>query len=115
MFSGWSSYVTAHALKVWSLPPEVALLAGTAVAAVMGLATGWLAIRRQGICFAMITLALARFFFFLAVQIPFTRGEAGIQAVPRGPLFGFIDLTQMIPMYYFVLAVFAAGRSTVGS
>lgn len=109
MFFGWSSYVTAHALKVWGLPPEIAILAGTAVAAIMGLAIGWLAIRRQGIYFAMITLALAQFFFFLAVQIPFTRGEDGIQAVPRGHLFGLIDLNQMMPMYYFVLVVFAAG------
>ena len=109
MFFGWSSYVTAHVLKVWGATPELAILAGTAVAALMGLTTGWLAIRRQGIYFAMITLALAQFFFFLAVQVPFTRGEDGIQAVPRGHLFGLIDLSQMMPMYYFVLAVFAAG------
>ncbi len=109
MFFGWSSYVTAHALKVWGLPPELGILVGTAVAAAMGLATGWLAIRRQGIYFAMITLALAQFFFFLAVQVPFTRGEDGIQAVPRGHLFGVVDLGATMPMYYFVLAVFAAG------
>ncbi|WP_333823902.1 branched-chain amino acid ABC transporter permease [Pinisolibacter sp.] len=109
MFFGWSSYVTAHALKVWGATPELAILAGTAVAAGMGLVTGWLAIRRQGIYFAMITLALAQFFFFLAVQVPFTRGEDGIQAVPRGHLFGLIDLSKMMPMYWFVLAVFGLG------
>ncbi len=108
MFFGWSAYVTAHAAKVWGLTPELAILAGVALAAVMGTVVGWLAIRRQGIYFAMITLALAQLMFFLAVQAPFTHGEDGIQGVPRGHLFGLIDLNNMMNMYYFVLAVFVA-------
>lgn len=106
MFFGWSAYVTAHAAKEWGLTPELAILAGVALAAAMGAVVGWLAIRRQGIYFAMITLALAQLMFFLAVQSPFTHGEDGIQGVPRGHLFGLIDLSNMYAMYYFVLAVF---------
>ena len=108
MFFGWSAYVPAHAAKEWGLTPELAILAGVALAAVMGTVVGWLAIRRQGIYFAMITLALAQLMFFLAGQAPFTQGEDGIQGVPRGHLFGLIDLSQMLNMYYFVLAVFVA-------
>lgn len=108
MFFGWSAYVTAHAAKEWGLTPELAILAGVALAAAMGTVVGWLAIRRQGIYFAMITLALAQLVFFLAVQAPFTHGEDGIQGVPRGHLFGLIDLSNMYAMYYFVLAVFVA-------
>ncbi len=106
MFFGWSAYVTAHAAKEWGLTPELAILAGVALAAVMGAVVGWLAIRRQGIYFAMITLALAQLMYFLAVQAPFTHGEDGIQGVPRGHLFGLIDLSDTLTMYYFVLAVF---------
>ncbi|MEW5729794.1 MAG: branched-chain amino acid ABC transporter permease, partial [Pseudomonadota bacterium] len=109
MFFGWSAYVTAHAAKEWGWNPEFAILAGVALAAGMGLATGWLAIRRQGIYFAMITLALAQLFFFLALQAPFTHGEDGIQGVPRGRLFGVVDLSDMMTMYWFVLAVFVLG------
>lgn len=108
MFFGWSAYVTTHAAKVWGLTPELAILAGVALAAAMGAVVGWLAIRRQGIYFAMITLALAQLMFFLAVQAPFTHGEDGIQGVPRGRLLGLIDLNDMYAMYYFVLAVFVA-------
>lgn len=108
VFFGWSAYVTAHAAKVWGLTPELAILCGVALAAVMGAVVGGLAIRRQGIYFAMITLALAQLMFFLAVQAPFTHGEDGIQGVPRGYLFGLIDLNNMMYMYYFVLAVFVA-------
>jgi branched-chain amino acid transport system permease protein len=108
-FMGVASYVTAHAVKVWGLPPELGILAGTAVAAVMGLAFGWLAIRRQGIYFAMVTLALAQMVYFFALEVPFTHGEDGIQAVPRGHLLGIIDLGQPLTMYYFVLAVFLLG------
>ncbi|HLO76865.1 MAG TPA: branched-chain amino acid ABC transporter permease [Magnetospirillum sp.] len=108
MFFGWSAYVTAHAAKEWGLTPELAILAGMALSAVMGTVVGWLAIRRQGIYFAMITLALAQLMFFLAVQAPFTHGEDGIQGVPRGRLFGLIDLSDTVTMYYFVLAVFVA-------
>ncbi|MBC7952744.1 MAG: branched-chain amino acid ABC transporter permease [Rhodospirillaceae bacterium] len=108
VFFGWSAYVTAHAAKEWGLTPELAILCGVALSAVMGLVVGGLAIRRQGIYFAMITLALAQLMFFLAVQAPFTHGEDGIQGVPRGYLFGLIDLNNMMNMYYFVLAVFVA-------
>jgi branched-chain amino acid transport system permease protein len=109
MFLGTAGYVTAHAAKVWGLPPEVAILAGTAAAAVLGVLAGLLAIRRQGIYFAMITLALAQMLYFFYLQAPFTHGEDGIQAVPRGKLFGFIDLGDTLTMYFFVLAVFLAG------
>ena len=105
-FLGSASYVTAHAVKVWGLPPELGILAGTAVAALLGTVFGWLAIRRQGIYFAMITLALAQMIYFVALQARFTGGEDGIQAVPRGRLFGLIDLSGNLTMYYFVLASF---------
>jgi branched-chain amino acid transport system permease protein len=108
-FFGGAAYITAHAAKVWHLPFELAVLAGTAFAAVLGLIFGALAIRRQGIYFAMITLALAQMIYFLAVQMPFTGGEDGIQAVPRGYLFGFIDLRNITAMYYTVLGGTALG------
>ena len=108
LFFGWASYVSAHAAKVWGLPPELAILAGTAMAAVLGAIVGGLAIRRQGIYFAMITLALAQMMFFFAVQAPFTGGEDGIQAVPRGHLFGVIDLNNQTTLYYVVLVLFLA-------
>jgi branched-chain amino acid transport system permease protein len=106
LFFGWASYVGAHTAKVWGLPPELAILAGTAVAAALGLIVGMLAIRRQGIYFAMITLALAQMMFFFAVQAPFTGGEDGIQAVPRGRLLGFLDLSVQMNMYFTVLVIF---------
>jgi branched-chain amino acid transport system permease protein len=106
MFLGTAGYVSAHAAKVWGFPPELAIVAGTAASAVLGLVTGALAIRRQGIYFAMITLALAQMIFFFCLQAPFTHGEDGIQAVPRGKLFGMIDLTPTLNMYYVVLAIF---------
>lgn len=90
-FFGFAAYVTGHGAKVWGLPPELAILAGTA-AAVLGLAFGILAIRRQGIYFAMITLALAQMLFFFCLQAPFTGGEDSIQAIPRGMMFGVLDL-----------------------
>ncbi|HTZ36122.1 MAG TPA: branched-chain amino acid ABC transporter permease [Stellaceae bacterium] len=108
-FLGSAAYVTAHAVKVWGLPTELGILAGVAVAAALGAAFGWLAIRRQGIYFAMITLALAQMVAFFALEAPFTGGEDGIQAVPRGHLLGVIDLNDTLTMYYFVLAVFLAG------
>src|SRR6266571_7911354 len=86
-FLGSASYITAHTVKVWGFPPELGILAGTAVAALLGAGFGWLAVRRQGIYFAMITLALAQMVYFVALQVPFTGGEDGIQAVPRGRLF----------------------------
>jgi len=108
LFFGWASYVSAHAAKVWGFTPELAILAGTATAALLGIAVGLLAIRRQGIYFAMITLALAQMMFFFAVQAPFTHGEDGIQAVPRGRLFGLIDLSNQTNMYATVLVIFLA-------
>jgi branched-chain amino acid transport system permease protein len=108
MFLGTAGYVCAYAAKEWGWPPEAAILVGTASATVLGIITGMLAIRRQGIYFAMITLALAQMMFFFYVQAPFTHGEDGIQAVPRGKLFGFIDLSSTLVMYYTVLVVFFA-------
>jgi len=108
MFLGSAGYVCAHAAKEWGWPPEFAILAGTFAAAVMGVVVGLLAIRRQGIYFAMITLALAQMVFFFCLQAPFTHGEDGIQAVPRGKLFGLIDLSNTLVMYYVVLAIFLA-------
>ena len=109
MFLGTASYVSAHAAKVWGFPPELAILSGTLVASVLGIVTGALAIRRQGIYFAMITLAMAQMIFFYYLQAPFTHGEDGIQAVPRGRMFGVIDLANPLAMYYTVLVIFLAG------
>jgi branched-chain amino acid transport system permease protein len=106
LFFGWASYVSAHAAKVWGLPPELAILSGTAAAAGFGVIVGGLAIRRQGIYFAMITLALAQMMYFFAIQVPFTGGEDGIQAVPRGRLFGLVDLADQSNMYVTVLLIF---------
>jgi branched-chain amino acid transport system permease protein len=108
LYFGWASYLSAHAAKVWGFPPEFAILTGAAVAAALGLIAGSLAIRRQGIYFAMITLALAQMMYFFAVQAKFTGGEDGIQGVPRGKLFGFINLADSMTMYAFVLAIFLA-------
>ena len=112
-FFGSAAYITAHAVKVWGFPSELGILAGLAVAAILGTIFGWLAIRRQGIYFAMITLALAQTVYFVALQAPFTGGEDGIQAVPRGRLFGVIDLDDTLTMYYFVLAVFLIGFALI--
>lgn len=109
MFLGSAGYVTAHAAKVWGLTPELALLLGVAAAGALGWVVGKLAIRRQGIYLTMITLALAQMVFFLALQAPFTGGEDGIQAVPRGKLLGLFDLGNTNVMYAFVLVVFFAG------
>jgi branched-chain amino acid transport system permease protein len=108
-YFGFGAYVCGHAAKVWGLTPELALLAGTAVGTCMGLVFGWLAIRRQGIYFAMITLAFAQMVYFFCIQAPFTHGEDGIQAIPRGHLFGLIDLNPNLTLYYFVLVVFVLG------
>ncbi|MGZ3284472.1 MAG: branched-chain amino acid ABC transporter permease, partial [Xanthobacteraceae bacterium] len=106
LYFGWASYLCAYSAKVWGFPPELAILTGTATAALCGLIAGWIAIRRQGIYFAMITLALAQMMYFFAIQAPFTHGEDGIQAVPRGKLFGFIDLADQTNMYVTVLVIF---------
>ena len=107
-FLGSAGYVTGHALKVWGWPTELGLLAGTLGAASLGWVFGTLAIRRQGIYFAMITLALAQMTFFLFLQAPFTGGEDGLQGVPRGRLLGVVDLTDDGNLYYFVVAVSVA-------
>jgi len=109
MFLGTAGYAAAHAAKVWGLSPELAILFGTACAFALSLVTGLLAIRRLGIYFAMITLALAQMIFFFYLQSSFTGGEDGIQSVPRGRLFGFIDLSNIWAMYYTVFVVFIAG------
>ncbi|MDR9761233.1 branched-chain amino acid ABC transporter permease [Rhizobium redzepovicii] len=108
-FFGGAAYFTAYAVKAWGLPPELGILIGVAGAAFLGLVMGFFAIRRQGIYFAMITLALSQMFFFFCLQAKFTEGEDGIQSVPRGHLFGFIDLNSSTNMYYFVLGVFIVG------
>lgn len=108
-FLGGAGYVGAHAAKVWGLPPELAILTGTAFAAGLGLVVGGVAIRRQGIYFAMITLALSQMFYFFCLQAPFTGGEDGIQSVPRGTFLGVLDLRNDMVLYYVVLAIFAAG------
>ena len=108
-FFGGAAYFTAYTVKSWGLPPELGILIGVAGAAFLGLVMGFFAIRRQGIYFAMITLALSQMFFFFCLQAEFTEGEDGIQSVPRGHLFGFIDLNNSTNMYYFVLAVFLVG------
>ncbi|MFA6264123.1 MAG: ABC transporter permease [Pseudolabrys sp.] len=109
MFLGGAGYVCGHAAKVWGLSPELAILAGTAAATLLGLITGWLAIRRSGIYFAMVTLAFAQMVYFVALQAPFTGGENGLQGIPRGTLFGFIDLSKPAALYTFVLVVFLGG------
>ncbi|MFC4352514.1 branched-chain amino acid ABC transporter permease [Fodinicurvata halophila] len=108
-FFGMAAYVSAHAIKVWGLTPELGILTGTAVACLLGAAFGSLAIRQRGIYFAMITLALAQMVYFFSLQAGFTHGEDGIQGVPRGHLLGFIDLSQTMNLYYFVMAVFIIG------
>ena len=108
MFLGTAGYLSAHSAKVWGLPPELAILTGIAASVALGIVTGALAIRRQGIYFAMTTLALAQMIFFFCLQAPFTGGEDGIQAVPRGMLFGLIDLRNQLVMYFVVLTIFIA-------
>src|SRR5436190_20142873 len=107
MFLGTAGYLAAHAAKEWGLSFELAVLTGTAASALLGTLVGALAIRRQGIYFAMITLAIAQMMFFFYLQTPFTHGEDGIQSVPRGRLFGVLDLSGTLTMYYVVLAIFA--------
>jgi branched-chain amino acid transport system permease protein len=108
LYFGWAGYFSAYAAKSWHLQPEVAVLIGTAVAAVLGVIAGGLAIRRQGIYFAMITLALAQMMYLVALRVKMTGGEDGIQAVPRGKLFGTFDLSNDMTMYVFVVIVFLA-------
>jgi branched-chain amino acid transport system permease protein len=105
-FFGTGAYITAYVMKEWGITPELGLFCGVLCATVLGYVFGSLAIRRQGIYFAMITLALAQVVYFVATQVPFTNGEDGIQGVPRGMFLGFIDLTKSTNMYYFSLVVF---------
>ena len=107
-FLGGSAYVAGHAMKVWGVPPELGLLLGTLTGAVLGWLVGSLAIRRQGIYFTMITLALAQMLFFFCLQMPFTGGEDGLQGVPRGRLFGFVELGNDMTMYYVTLLITVA-------
>jgi branched-chain amino acid transport system permease protein len=109
MFFGGAAYVSAHAAKVWGFPPELAILSATVVAALLGLGSGLIAIRRQGIYFAMVTLALAQMVYFFCVQAKFTGGEDGIQAVPRGKLLGAVDLSSVWGMYVTVFVIFVGG------
>src|SRR5690348_9291494 len=109
LYFGWASYLAAYSAKAWGFPPELAILTGTATAAGCGLVAGALAIRRQGIYFAMITLALAQMMYFFAVQAKFTGGEDGIQSVPRGYLFGVLNLHNELALYVVVLVIFLAG------
>jgi branched-chain amino acid transport system permease protein len=109
MFLGTAGYCTAHALKVWGLTPELGIVVGTVAAALLGVVTGFISIRRQGIYFSMITLALSQLLYFIYLQTPFTHGEDGIQGIPQGRLFGLIDLSKPTTLYYVVLVGFLAG------
>src|SRR6266516_1606268 len=109
MFLGTAGYVTAHALKVWGLSPELGIMVGTAGAAALGVVTGLVAIRRQGIYFAMITLALSQLLYFIYLQTPFTHGEDGIQGIPEGHLFGIFNLANSTVLYYVILGGFLFG------
>ncbi|MEQ6437419.1 branched-chain amino acid ABC transporter permease [Comamonas sp. w2-DMI] len=104
-FLGGAAYITGYTVKAWAVTPEIGMLLGTAFGAVLGLVFGWLAIRRQGIYFSMITLALAQMLFFGALQAPFTGGEDGLQGVPRGKLLGLLDLDSDLTMYYVTLVI----------
>ena len=108
LYFGWASYLAAYSVKAWGLQPELAVLVGTATAAVLGVIAGVVAIRRQGIYFAMITLALAQMMYLVALRVKMTGGEDGIQGVPRGRLFGTFDLNNEMTMYAFVLVVVLA-------
>ncbi len=108
-YFGMGGYLAGHAAKVWGLTPELAIIVGGVTAALLGAVAGWVAIRRQGIYFAMITLALAQMVYFLCVQLPFTGGEDGIQAIPRGKLFGILPLEQDLNLYWVVAGIFLIG------
>ena len=109
MFLGTGGYVTAHAVKVWGVPPELGILIGIAASAGLGIITGVVAIRRPGIYFAMITLALSQLIYFIYLQAPFTHGEDGIQGIPQGKLLGIFDLSKPTVLYYVIVAGFLFG------
>ncbi len=112
-YFGSAGYITAYTVKAMGFPPLLGILAGVGVSTLLGLVIGWLAIRRSGIYFAMITLGFAQVVYFLSLQLKFTGGEDGIQGVPRGMLLGVVDLGDMMNMYYFVLVVFLVGMWVV--
>jgi branched-chain amino acid transport system permease protein len=112
-FLGTAGYVTGHLLAVTGLPTEVGIVAGVAASALLGFVIGGLAIRRHGIYFSMITLALAQMVYFAALRIPYTHGEDGLQGVPRGQLFGILDLGDDLTMYYVVLAIVVAAFALI--
>ena len=109
MFLGTAGYASAHALKVWGLPPELGILVGILAACALSVVTGYISIKRQGIYFSMITLALSQLLYFIYLQTPFTHGEDGIQGIPQGHLFGIFDLSKSTTLYYVVLVGFLAG------
>jgi branched-chain amino acid transport system permease protein len=109
MFLGTAGYISAHALKVWGVTPELGILIGTAGAAALAVVTGAVAIRRQGIYFSMITLALSQLLYFIYLQTPFTHGEDGIQGIPQGHLLGILDLSRPTVLYYVIVAGFLFG------
>ncbi|NPU15008.1 MULTISPECIES: branched-chain amino acid ABC transporter permease [Bradyrhizobium] len=109
MFLGTAGYCSAHALKVWGLPPELGILVGVAGSFVLSVVAGYISIRRQGIYFAMITLALSQLLYFIYLQVPFTHGEDGIQGIPQGRMFGILDLSKPTVLYYVVLVGFLGG------
>jgi branched-chain amino acid transport system permease protein len=109
MFLGTAGYCSAHALKVWGLEPLLGILVGTAAAFALAVITGYISIRRQGIYFSMITLALSQLLYFIYLQTPFTHGEDGIQGIPQGMMFGFLNLANPTVLYYVVLAGFLLG------
>ncbi|MGE0211209.1 MAG: branched-chain amino acid ABC transporter permease [Parvibaculaceae bacterium] len=110
---GGAAYIAGHSMKVWGFPPELGLLAGVAAGALLGFGFGALASRCHGVYFAMVTFALAQLVYFAAVQAPFTGGEDGLQSIPRGHLFGLIDLNPSLTLYYVVLVVFALAMAAV--
>lgn len=107
-FFGASGYIAGYAAKSWGFGPELMILTGLTVGAALGGLVGGFAIRRQGIYLAMVTLALAQMIYFLALRLPFTGGENGLQSIPRGKLLGIIDLSDIMSMYFFLCVVFIA-------
>ncbi|WER47703.1 branched-chain amino acid ABC transporter permease [Cupriavidus sp. WKF15] len=112
-FFGGAGYVAGQAMKAWGVTPEFGLILGTGTGALIGLVMGTLAIRRQGIYFSMITLALAQMLYFLCLQAPFTGGEDGLQGIPRGRLFGVLSLEGDLALYYVALAIVVAAFALI--
>jgi len=112
-FFGGGAYAAGYAMKHWGFTPELGLLFGTAVAMLLGVIFGWLAIRRQGIYFAMVTLALAQMLYFFCLQSPLTGGEDGLRDIPVGALFGVVPLDNPVALYFVVLGVLLLGLAVV--